>query len=94
MQIPSSLMNTMILAATIGGVVAINIIIAGLIIIAVVHDGTTATDVSTSFQQILQTAITALGMLLSGLITGKIVITHMMTLAETQAGTTPKTGGP
>ena len=90
MQIPSSLINTMILAATIGGVVAINLVIAGLILIAVIHDGTTATSVAATFQQILQSAITALGILLSGLITGKIILTHMVMQAET---TIPKTNG-
>jgi hypothetical protein len=76
--VSQSIFNTLLLVASIGAMVGINLMIAGLIVIAVIHDGPTATAIASTFQQILQSAITALGMLLSGLITGRIILSHTM----------------
>lgn len=84
MQIPGSILTPLIVAASVGVMVAINLMIAGLIIIAVVHDGATAADVAGTFQQLLQSSITALGVLLSGIITGRIVLAHMQARTEAE----------
>lgn len=75
----TGLMNNLILVASIGGVIALNLIIAGLVVIAVIHDGNTAQQVATTFETALTAAITAIGTLVGSLVTGKIV--HAATMS-------------
>jgi hypothetical protein len=78
MNLPSKLINSVVLVVCIGCMLAVNLVIAGLIVIAVAHDGATANNVAASFQTILTTIIAALGTLLGSLITGRAVHNAML----------------
>jgi hypothetical protein len=73
MNLQSNLINTILVVISIGGVVAVNLVIIGLIAIAVIHDGDTATSVAATFEQIIIDAITAVGTLVGSLIGGTAV---------------------
>lgn len=74
MAMSQNLINTLLLIMSVGGVVALNLVIAGLIVIAVAHDGGTATQVASTFETILTDAVTAIGTLLGSLLTAR----HML----------------
>lgn len=80
----SSLLNTLAVIGAVSLGVAVNAIIVGLVLIALIHDGSTGAQVASSFETVLTALVGVAGTLVGGAFTGRMVHTASMNAQTAQ----------